>query len=166
MFCVDVPRVLIIAIIFWKNIFNQFLSLFLFFFNLTNPWKGTSNDDHFHLERACVHDSLTRRRDERFSRRVGETQRIYRAAAVGRNGKIFFWQNFERGRGAKGVMEQLFKRASTHPRSGKGMRALFLLLSPPIEFFSFFFFFFLHEIFESFVKMDRLQKFEVKVERV
>ena len=102
----------------------------------------------------------------RFSRRVGETQRIYRAAAVGRNGKIFFWQNFERGRGAKGVMEQLFKRASTHPRSGKGMRALFLLLSPPIEFFSFFFFFFLHEIFESFVKMDRLQKFEVKVERV
>lgn len=34
------------------------------------------------------------------------------------------------------------------------------------SFFLSFFFFFLHEIFESFVKMDRLQKFEVKVERV
>lgn len=28
-----------------------------------------------------------------------------------------------RERGAKGVMEQLFKRASTHPRSGKGTHA-------------------------------------------
>lgn len=96
-----------------------------------------------------------------------ETQRIYRAAAVGRNGKIFFWQNFEsrEGEGAKGVMEQLFKRASTHPRSGKGMCALFLLLSPQIEFF---FSFFRMKFSNSLLRRDtRIAKIQsAKVEKV
>lgn len=67
-----------------------------------------------------------------------------------------------RGRGAKGVMEQLFKRASTHPRSGKGMRALFFLRR------SSFFFPFLREVKSFpvfFVEIRSRQRF-VKIQKL